>query len=86
MKSSYNRLVQKPKTAQASKKNSSISSVLYKEIGDTLKQYKDQKIQTRRDRDRGSTNSNHNICDRENNIRGSNQASKTKGSSKPTQN
>ncbi len=37
MKSSYNRLVQKPKTAQASKKNSSISSVLYKEIGDTLK-------------------------------------------------
>lgn len=37
MKSSYNRLVQKPRTAQVSKKNSSISSVLYKEIGDSLK-------------------------------------------------
>jgi|JI10StandDraft_1071094.scaffolds.fasta_scaffold120295_1 hypothetical protein len=30
MKNSYNRLIQKPKSAQVSKKNSSISSVLYK--------------------------------------------------------
>lgn len=69
MKSSLNRWVQKPKTAQPSKKNSNTSSIIYKEINESIRNYiamNDKSKKTNHERENKNKNKNISKKDLEN--------------------